>query len=45
MVPVKEGKASTATCAPGNRAMVHWTAKLASNNKLVEDTKRKFGVN
>jgi hypothetical protein len=45
MVPIKEGKASVSKCKPGHFAMVHWTAKLASNNKLVEDTKKKFGAN
>ena len=43
MVPVKKADESVEKCGPNQSAVVHWTAKLATTGKLVEDTKTKFG--
>jgi len=43
MVPFKVVKASLQKCKPDQFALVHWTAKLAKTNKLVEDTKKTYG--
>ena len=44
MVNIRQAKPSMQKCPPHSFATVNWRARLASNNKLVEDTKIKFGA-
>lgn len=45
MIPLRYGNTDVDTCQPHMFARVHWTARLAVNGHLVEDSKKKYGIN